>query len=302
MKRHWVTICALLLSTSVSWAAYTWSEPVLLTELNDSSGNAAYPHFSRDGSTLYFGRKDAGGTRQLYTATKDSVTGDFSNISQISELATGDHSYSPWVSDDNLRLYYGKYRSDITLPDEIQLYQAARENTTDPWSNAILFSDIQVSGYDNLYPSLTSDELTMFYISDRGNASNDTRIWMATRTSINGQFSNATLVSELNSGHMVLGPCILPDGLTIYYAEKTNNQYDILRATRSSISDPFSNIESISLNTPFGIESSPYVTPDETEIFFTTTEGIYYTYQIPEPATLTLLALGTVLLGRKKRA
>ena len=71
MKSHVIIVCVLLLSTSVSWAAIIWSDPVLLSELNDPvTGAAFYPNLSRDGSTLYFGRY-VGEDRQLFTAARE---------------------------------------------------------------------------------------------------------------------------------------------------------------------------------------------------------------------------------------
>jgi hypothetical protein len=290
------SIFALSVVTSAAFAG-TWSDPVLLTELNGSTASewAYAPCLSGDGLTLYFGRRDlSSGYRRLYTASRDSIGSTFSNITMIDELASGNDIASPCVSSDGLRFYYGRYSGAYTL------YQATRSDTSQSWQETLTFNSIHISGKDDLGPTLMADELTMFYISDRDNSNDDTRIWMATRSSTDEQFSNPIKITELDRGKKILNPCILPDGLTIYYAEKSNDQYDIFRATRNSINDPFSNIESIFLNTPLGIESSPYVTPDESEIFFVSPEGIWYTYEVPEPATLGLLALGAVLLRKRK--
>jgi len=83
-------------------------------------------------------------------------------------------------------------------------------------------------------------------------------------------------------------------------SQKIGGLYDLYRATRSSLTDPFANIESLSLNTPSGNEMFPYITHDESEIFFATDAGIMYSYAVPEPATLGLLALGVVFLQRRK--
>lgn len=299
MKRSLIISCAFVLLATICYGGVTWSDPVLLTELNDSvtGQNAIYPHLSSDGSALYFGRRDVSGDRKLYTATRDGASGVFSNITEIDELYNGGNLHSPSVSADGLRLYYSRYAGSYT---RIEMCVATRIGLGDEWNHLMTFSDIHTAGTVDMDPSLTPDELTMFYISDRGNANNDTRIWMATRSSINDQFSSPVKVTELDNGRNKLSPCLLPDGLTIYYAEKSNDQYDIFRATRDSFYDSFSNIESISLNTPLGIEGSPYVTADESEIFFATENGIMYAYQVPEPATLCLLTLGAVFLRKRK--
>ncbi len=253
------------------------TEPVLLTELN-STYNAEYPHLARDGVTLYFGRKDENGLRRLYTATRDLDTGVFSNITPVEGLAAGANLYTPWISDDGLRLYYGIYS------EAIRLYQAERDTISDPWTPMLYFGGIHQNGRNDAFPSLTSDELTMYYGSARTkSSSNDLRIWKTTRQSVHEQFSNPVQVEELDAGYVTSSPCILPDGLTIYFAEITNNQHDLYRATRDFPDEPFSNIEPLSVNTQTGREGFPYVTPDESEIFFWSEEGIWNARIIQDP-------------------
>ncbi|MBL7216038.1 MAG: hypothetical protein ISS71_10205, partial [Phycisphaerae bacterium] len=238
-----ILLCLFAISTYSNGEVYC-TDPVLLTELNSTSGNAVYPHLARDGVTLYFGHRDESGTRQLYTATRDLETGVFSNITQISELASGDSLYTPWVSDDGLRLYYGEHY------EAIRLYQAERNTISDPWEKKIYFSNVHQYGHNDAVPSLTSDELTMYFASARDGA-DDMYIWKAIRQAVNEQFVSPVKVNELVRGYRVSCPCILPDGLTIYYAEYSDNGYsDLFRATRSSLDELFSNIEPLSVNLP----------------------------------------------------
>ena len=150
----------------------------------------------------------------------------------------------------------------------MKLQVATRGSLSDTWSESIVFDDIHINGYIDAFPSLSPDELTMYYRSDMYTLGGN-RIWMATRSSINEQFSNPTLVSGLDIGNYVSSPCILPDGLTIYFSQKIDGQFDLYRATRDFTSDPFGNIELLSLSIPIGNEISAYVPADESEIYFT---------------------------------
>ncbi len=299
MKRHLIVLCAFAALTPVCFGTITWSDPVLLPELNNrQTGEVAYqPCISRDGSTMYFGRND--GSRRLYTAAWDSQAGTFTDVTELSGLYSGYNLYSPWVSNDELRLYYGRYVSG----DGIKIFQTERTSTSESWTSYTMqFLNIHQDGYVDAYPSLSNDELTMYYASARNGANaDDTRIWMSKRSSVDDQFSNPVELTELDNGHVLKGVCILNDGLVIYYAEKTNEQYDLYRASRNSLSDPFANIEAVSVNTPLGLEITATLTPDETKMFFATEQGIMYSYQIPEPATLFLLSAGGWALLRKKK-
>jgi len=134
---------------------------------------------------------------------------------------------------------------------------------------------------------LTEDELTLFYGSNR---SGKGCIWMATRTSIDAPFSGPALVNELCDGPEISGPCILPDGLTIYYYALRDGSptYDIYKSTRSSTDEPFSDIQKVGISTDVYVEHNPYVTPDEGAIYFVSNRGtegfgIWVSYWISNP-------------------
>ena len=106
---------------------------------------------------------------------------------------------------------------------------------------------------------------------------------MATRQSIKDghgnyvQFSNPVPVTELNDGD-TWDVHVLPDGLTIYFdaIRDGHGTWDIYKATRSSLSEPFENIERLPINTDTYDERMAYVTPDESEIYFSDESGIWY--------------------------
>jgi hypothetical protein len=97
-------------------------------------------------------------------------------------------------------------------------------------------------------------------------------------------------VSELNDGDGAGGACVLPDGLTIYFAAIRDDRasYDIYKATRLSTDDPFGNIELISISSDVYGEFYPFVvTADEGTLYFAQhwggERGIYVSYWVVEP-------------------
>ncbi|MCK4628046.1 MAG: hypothetical protein KAT56_03525, partial [Sedimentisphaerales bacterium] len=263
---------------------YYWSEPVLLEELNDipNGKNAYSPCLSQDGLTMFFGRRSASGTRQLVEAYRDTPDGPFTSERVISELVTGDNLYSPWISNDELRLYYGRYENGTTLR------MAQRNSPTDTWTDVKGFYEIHVGGTSDSHATLMPDELTMFYCSNRG--SSNYFVWTTNRESLDNPFTTPTPVSELNDSEKSQGPCILTDGLTIYFnsIRDGHTTSDIYRAIRPSIDVPFGNIERISISTDTKNEYCPDVTPDEKTLYFHTDQGIFVSYWKKDEITICL--------------
>jgi len=252
------------------WAG--WSDPVLLEELNNPvSGSFAWrPCLSRDGLTIYFLRVEPTYLWKLWQAQRNSTSDPFGNVSELSELYQGKHLHNAWVSADGLRLYYSRHENSYT---KTVIRQAERPSVTSPWTDVMAFLDIHGDlSYDYL-ASLTGDELCIFYTRRTGNEYY--RIYMATRMSINEQFSNRVEVSELNySGHTI-SPCVMPDGLTIYFADIRDGRdtYDIYVARRASTSDLFGNIELVGVSTEQFSESGVHVMPDEKTIYYYSSRG-----------------------------
>jgi len=260
-----------------------WSEPVNIPELNDGSYEAFSPSLSRDQLTIYFYREVAGQNYHLVEATRTVPGGTFASERLISELYDGDRTISPWVSSDGLRLYYAE--DEISHEGEYTIMMAERPTLDDLWTVSKTFSEIHENGYLDQEPSLTEDELTIFWISTRPGATGTAAIWVATRESKDDPFTNVANVTELNSNMdsgNCSGPCIMPDGLTIYFGSKRdgNTNGQIYKATRKTCSDPFSTIELIEqVSDPVKADLVPYVSPDEKSLYlFRYDSGIWVSY------------------------
>jgi Tol biopolymer transport system component len=119
-------------------------------------------------------------------------------------------------------------------------------------------------------PSLTGDELELYFNATRGATSAD--IWVATRNSTAESWSLPRMVTELSSIWGETTPEVSTDGLTIYFAsERPGGQgnHDIWISTRLSRAAMWTDPVVVpSLGSP-AAESSPG-TPDGLAIVFTT--------------------------------
>ncbi len=84
-------------------------------------------------------------------------------------------------------------------------------------------------------PSLTDDELELFFFSDRGGNED---IWRATRASVDAPWDPPTPVPELNSDKLDQNPAISRDGLRIWFSSSRDPR-GIYFASRPSRDEPF---------------------------------------------------------------
>lgn len=245
-----------------------WSAPVPLTEVN-TEYKEKLPFLSFDGLTLYFCRLDTDTFyyTRIFQATRPVPYGQFTAVQNISELNySGGHVASPWVSPDNLRMYY--YRTE---PGSLhRLKVSERADVTNPWTEGSNISELNSLG--NLgTPSLTQNELIIVFISaDIPGGIGDYDIYIATRTDRYSSFGNVKNLSEINSTTTDGAPYISPDGLTLFFHSNRNGSTQIFRGTRGSLSEPFGNLEHLSLfDTPGGGSGFSRCSSDGKSLYFT---------------------------------
>jgi len=286
----------------------TWTTPVPLTEVNVTPGEDWTPFLSFDGLTLYTSRVRTSSFYhgRIYKATREQPSGPFTSVTEISELNRPDsHVLAPWVSPDNLRMYYYTEESSGW-----RLRFSERASVDDPWPQGTSIIELNEFARYNQTPKLTEDELTIFFGSYGpggvvgGSGSLD--IWMATRPERNLPFSDIKNLEEINTEWSEISPSPTPDGLELYFTSNRNGAFQIFKASRESATDPFSNVEHLSfLDIPGGHSAHPFLSSDGTAIYFRGQPGpqssrdIYVSY-IPEPAAFALLGLGAVMLRIKR--
>jgi hypothetical protein len=281
-------------------ALATWTDPVPVTEINTTYHDKA-PFLSFDGRTLYFSRQDGPGWdyTRIYQATRQDSTGPFTAVDELSALVySGGHVDYPWVSPDNLRMYY--YTQD-SRDWKFRLIFTERASTSDLWLPGLEVIELNALG-DVFNPSLTPDELTIFFGGDRlagGLGGYD--LWMATRPDTHSPFGNVTNLTELNSTAWDFHPAISPDALTIYFGSRRNGISQLFTATRESVAEPFGSPERLRFfDLPGNALEYPSPSSDGNALYFTRSINggqfdIYVSY-IPEPGTFLLLGLGAVML------
>ena len=182
-KRNMLLLLAVMVLAGSGAVFAGWTEPSFHSELNDPGGywSACAPALSGDELTIYFHQHDPGyDINVLMEGKRDIPEGPFTSKRILTELYNGNTQLGPWVSNDQLRLYYYGW---IGIECLIQMVE--RSSTDDTWTYVRAFDEIHTDGIQDTSPSLTADELTMFY----GRINGGKYIWKATRSSIEEPFS-----------------------------------------------------------------------------------------------------------------
>ena len=129
------------------------------------------------------------------------------------------------------------------------------------------------SGFEDQYPNIAFDGLTLFFGSTRPGGLGSYDLWMATRGTLGDPFGTPVNLTQLNSPSWEGGPAISSDGLTLYFAPRAvatdPSTYDIMVATRpdtvSGFSAPTPLVEVNSAVADF----HPAISPDDLTMYIT---------------------------------
>jgi Tol biopolymer transport system component len=286
-------------------AAATWTDPVPVAEINIDPGEDWAPFLSFDGLSLYFSRVLTPDSYygRIYQATRDVPSGPFTSVREISELnRPANHVLAPWVSPDNLRMYY--HTEEAT---GWYIRVSERASVDSPWPQGVVLSELNALGNYIQVPRLTPDELTIFFHgSDIPDRVGQHDIWMATRAAKNEPFGDVTNLTLVDSLFHDVHPFVSTDGLELYFSSDRNGSFQLFRATRDSTASLFDNVEHLSFfDIPGGHSNFPCLSSDGMAFYFMgqpggrSTRDIYVSY-IPEPGTLLLLGIGAVMFWNKR--
>jgi hypothetical protein len=189
-----------------------FSAPIALTAV-DTTKSEWDPSVTADELSLYFASdRDGGlGKRDLYLATRTSVVTAFGPPTSVAALNTPNDECCGYVMPDGLTFYFAREESDW------QMFRATRTSTTAfSVDTSGLFDQINTTSVEQT-PTVTIDELTVYFASDRNGGAGGTDIWRATRATKNDPFTNPVDVSELNTVDYEYPGWISDDGCRLYF-------------------------------------------------------------------------------------
>lgn len=210
-----------------------FSPAIALPVINTATDSEGTPFVSVDGLTLLFMSDRAGGAggRDLWLATRASVTDDFTVVRNLMELNTMFNEHTASLTADGRTIVFATNRDTGGGIDDV--YMATRASPADMFGAPVLVPELS-SAFDDSATFISPDGLTIYFASDRPGSMGCLDIYVATRQSPTGSFSGPTPVTELNSMECEDDPSISADGCEIWFSSTRGGAgYEIYRATRT---------------------------------------------------------------------
>jgi len=164
-----------------------WSDPVDLGPIiNDQMYSETEPAISSDGLELYYSwgaPRALGIDKDLYVSTRNHSTDRWANPVSLGTLVNGPgNERGPTISGDGLSLYFESDRPDGFGGRD--LWVTTRATRDDDWAAPVNLGAMLNGSGDDFAPSVTADNLTLIFSSDRpGSTGEYADVWVTTRRS-----------------------------------------------------------------------------------------------------------------------
>ena len=242
-----VLTLALILTMEVAKADFTFGESTNLGSAINSAGSEFAPSITDDGLELYFAavfvRPDGIGSFDLWVSTRQTIQDEWKsavNLGQIINSASTEAGQC--ISPDGLELYYSSDQSGGH--GEMDLYVATRKTKEDPWDSPVNLGPPVNSSYDESWPQISSDGLSLFFSDGdwgypvRPGGQGKADIWVTTRASRQAEWGEPVNLGPLvNSNQHDTAPSLSADGLSLIFGRGAFDVADIWLSRRKTTND-----------------------------------------------------------------
>jgi hypothetical protein len=249
-----------------------WGAPEAIDGLG-LSGDVLGPVFSADGLTIYLSA--LGSDENIFSATRQSQSAKFEQAQPVPNLdVDGSEEGTPFLSFDGLSLYFFSTRPGPGTQGNRDIWFAQRSSVDVEFGAATVLPVVNGPGLEHL-PRLSRDELTILFVSSRTSPNAFSNLWMAQRAHRADEFAAPVEVPGINTAAREEGFSLAPDGLTLFFASDRAAELDmdLWVAMRASTSADFGAAESLVGLNSTGQELDPQLSPDGSELFFSSSRA-----------------------------
>ena len=262
------SIIIILFGTGLQ-AQFNFGTPINLGSIVNSPAQATAPSISADGLSLYFDILGSPGGHDLWVTTRATVTDPWGTpVNLGATVNSSDNDAQPSISADDLSLYFSSTRQGV--PPE--LWVTTRATISDPWGTPVRIESPSSGG--GWSPSISANDLTLYFSSTRTGTSEGLDLWMYTRAAISDPWvlPPVNLGPTINSSSKEMGVSISANELILFFGSDRSGgegSFDIWVTTRTTVSDPWGtpvNLGSI-VNTSF-TDEFPNISSDGLILYF----------------------------------
>jgi len=271
-----VLVLALNIAPEIVKADFTFGTPTNLGPTVNSSAADAVPTISDDGLELYFvsDRPDGKGGNDIWVTTRSTTEDDWGepvNLGPIVNSSAGENS--PSISADGLELYFGDWPTP--RPGGIgswDIWVSTRPTKDDDWEEPVNLGPSINTGYGDGNPSISSDGLELYFMSDRPGGKGGHDIWVTSRPTRSDPWSTpVNLGPPVNTSSGDCCPSISADGRTLFFGSTRGGaaSYDLWVTKRASVSAPLGEPGNLGPTVNSSIfDDGPSISADGSTLFF----------------------------------
>ena len=221
-------------------ADFTFGEPTNLGPAINSSAGEFVSHLSADGLELYFTRLN-GALADIWIARRVTLDSEWGPATNIGAPINSADNGGPFLTADGLTLLFSGNRPGTH--GSTDLWITTRATKSDTWDPPANLGATVNSSAEEWGPSLSSDGLELYFVSNRAGGFGDYDLWMTTRASVNDNWATPmNLGSSLNTSYNETYPSISADGLVLFFASTRPGGFGVMSlymARRATTRDPW---------------------------------------------------------------
>ena len=262
------------LPTDVAKADFTFGTPTKVPNVNSSSRDHK-PSVSADGLSLFFTSIRSGGIggMDIWVTTRETTDDAWGEPVNLGSPINSSAWESGCISYDGLSFYFSstRYRGSNANAD---IWVTTRDTIRSEWGTPMNLGPTVNSSADQCYVSISADELSLYFSSNRGGGNGRYDLWVITRETIQDPWGTPeNLGPKVNSAVYEVDPGISADGRILFFASDRTGGYggagDIWMTTRATTDDPWG--EPVNLGPTINSSASedyPNVSADGSTLFF----------------------------------
>jgi hypothetical protein len=211
---------------------------------------------------LYSQREEPDGN--IYVARRATPDSKWSQPVKLGPaINTSDYEGGACISADGLSFYFSRASGGI--------FVTRRATTKDDWGPPVNLGPVVNPGL-SFAPSITADELDLYFYSDRPGSFGDLDIWATSRPSANDAWGTpVNLGPTVNSAYREHFPSISADGLALFFDSTRpggEGGFDLYMSRRATRQDPWGAPVNLGPVISAGTAITPHISRDGSILYF----------------------------------
>jgi len=273
-------IFALLLCGENANADFTFGKPTNLGPTINRPAQDWSPSIPANGLELYFesGRIGGYGGWDLWVTTRETIHDNWGAPMNLGPTINSEFlSHGVSISLDGLSLYFAS--NEPGGSGDLDLWFTTRPTISDPWMEPVNLGPTVNSSVEDMRPSISADELSIFFTSKRsGGYGGFADLWVTTRASLSDPWEAPVNLGPIVNSSFGEGlPSISADGRKLFFSDYGYEPFrpggygshDLWITTRVTKNEPWGTPANLG-PTINGLDSDvgPCISPDESILYF----------------------------------